>query len=76
MPLLELITKAKKCNYIKQTKAFNEYTDEEMNHAAIHEVLKNDLIVYALIIACRKYSPIKILIKFVLKEYTEKFSQI
>jgi cytidylate kinase len=71
---LELIAKAKQCKYEKHTKSFNEYTEEEMNYAAIYEVLKNDLIVYALIIACRKYSPIKILIKYVLKEYTEKFS--
>jgi len=74
MPLLELIADAKKCTFVKVTKPFNEYTEDEIHHAVINEVLKNDVVVYSLILACKKYSAVKIIIKMVLKGYIEAYS--
>jgi hypothetical protein len=74
MTFVQLIDSAKKCTYRPTNKPFDQYTDNEIIYSAIHEILKNDIIVFAFIIMCKKHMTIKIPMKIILKEYIELYS--
>jgi hypothetical protein len=74
MTLLECIEAAKKIHYVAPQKSFDKFTHDEIIYAALYEALQNEIIVYASIIQCKKYSSIKILYKSILKDYIKDFS--
>lgn len=74
MTFVELINKAKQCTYRPTNKPFDQYTEDEIIYSAINEILKNDIIVFAFIIICKKHITIKVPMKIMLKEYIEKYS--
>jgi hypothetical protein len=77
MPLLELIQQAQSLTYVPPTNKTNlqDFTEEEVFDAALSQMLVNPTIVYGLIMCCKKYPPVKIIIKQSIKKYVLKYSR-
>lgn len=74
MTLLECIQQSKELNkyFVPARKPLEEMTDEEVTYLAIHEYLKNDILVYASIVICRQNLMIKLFFKATLKDFLSK----
>jgi hypothetical protein len=75
MPLLDLIHHAQTLTFTPPPNKLHitDYTEEETFEAAMSQMLKDPTIVYGLIMSCKKYSIIKMLIKQVLHRYIRKY---
>lgn len=76
MPLLDLIKLAQGVQYVPPSNRQNveEYTEDEVFDATLSRILHDPTIVYGMIVCCKKYQPVKMLLKQALQDYIAKFS--
>jgi hypothetical protein len=76
MPLLDLVHTAQGLVYCPPPgkSDVSEFTEEEVYEAAMSQILKDPTIVYGLVMCCKSYAPIKILLKNSLRRYVQKYS--
>ena len=75
MPLLELVHAAQQVKYVPPACKTDiaEYSEEEIFDAALNQALHNPTITYGIIACCRKYAPIKIILKQSLRRYVSTY---
>jgi len=75
MPLLECIENAKSANkkYTPPTTSIEKLDIDNIRYLAIHELLKNNVLVYCMIVICKQNTLLKNLVKSSLKEFIQKY---
>jgi hypothetical protein len=75
MTLLELIQQAQTLTYVPPANKTNlhDFSEEEVFEATLSQMLLNPTVVYGLIMCCKKYPPVKLIIKQSLKRYIGKY---